>query len=693
MNIVTEKPAWFIIFCLALGAWFALILYYRDKRTDFGRNTLYSLAFLRFISITLISFLLLSPLLKTLVKNTEKPVIIFAQDQSASVLINKDSGFYASQYPASVRDLLQKLGKKFLLREYSFGESVKEEANYSFREKSTDISAVIEDIRSRYANRNVGALVISSDGLYNKGMNPVYAAEKFPYPIYTVALGDTTPQKDVLLAKVTYNRTAFFGNKFPLEILCKAVKFAGREVTLDVNKNGKTVFSKKIAITSDRYLETVSITLDAKEKGLQRYQIRVSPLEEEISYANNVQDIFIDVLEGKEKILILTAAAHPDVAALKDGIESNSNYEVTVSVAGDFTDPVKPFNLVILNQLPSSNANITPLISQANEAGIPILYIIGSNTQLQAFNNLKTGLAIQQEKPGFNESQASLNNDFVLFTITEETRKLIPDFPPLSCPFGAFRTSTGISTLFDQKIGNLVTDRPLVFFGQDPNRKFGVITGEGIWRWRLNNYSLKNNHDGFNELVTKIVQFLSVRTNREPFQVKNNAQYLENEPITLTAELYNPSFELISEPDVEIIVTNEQNKTFPFTFSRNGNIYQLNAGMFPPGVYRFSAKTKMGNRIYTDQGEFTVIPVRLETMNTTADHSILHNLASQHSGAMVNAKNLDRLAEMLDNREDLKTMTFTQKRFTDWINLPLVFILILVLLGVEWFIRKRAGSY
>lgn len=682
-----------MIFCLAVGVWFAMILYYRDRKSEFSQNLLYILSFLRFAAVTLIAFLLLSPLLKTLIRNTEKPMIIFAQDQSESILVNKDSSFYKTEYPAKVKDLLRSLEGKFLVREYSFGEKVKEDANYAFNQKSTDISSLLDDLRSRYTNRNVGALILSSDGLYNKGINPVYAAEKFPFPVYTVAMGDTTPQKDLLIAKVNYNRTAFLGNKFPLEILIKASKFAGSTAVLEVKKGTQTVFSKTITLKSDHYLETVNVTLDAKESGLQRYHIQLSRLSNEISYDNNEQDIFINVLEGKEKILLLTSAPHPDVAAIKDGIESNSNYEVTVALAGEFTDPVKPFNLIILNQLPSTKANIVPLINQAIDAGIPLLYIIGSGTNLQLFNSLKSGLMIQQDKPGFTESQPAMNNDFVLFTINDETRHLLPDFPPLSCPFGTYRTQNAVNTMFSQKIGSLTTDRPLILFGQETNKKYGVITGEGIWRWRLTDYAHTNNHEAFNELITKIIQFLSVRVNREPFQVRGNHQYLENEPVIFSAEVYNPSFELINDADVNITITDEQNKSFPFAFSRSGNIYQLNAGLFASGIYKYTAQTKIGNRIYKVSGEFTVVPVQLETVNTTADYSLLFNLASQHSGTMVSAHNISQLADILKKREDLKTITYIQKRYTDWINIPWIFLLILVLLSVEWFIRKRAGSY
>ncbi|MCX6270522.1 MAG: hypothetical protein NTU44_04740 [Bacteroidetes bacterium] len=693
MSIVTEYPFWFIIFCLALGAGLATILYYKDTKNDFSHRLLLALTGLRFMSVSLIAFLLLSPLLKTLVKQVEKPVIIIAQDQSESILINRDSSFYKNDYPDVLRTLIRDLGKKFDVRSYSFGDRFSEEINFRYNQKTTNITDLVDEIQTRYAHRNVGALVIASDGLYNKGINPLYSSEKVTFPVYTIAMGDTTPQKDLLIAKVNYNRTTILGNKFPVEILVRASQFPGSSCSLKVLKGDQILFSKNITINSVKYLETINLQLDAKEAGLQRYRIRLSQLPAEISLSNNEQDIFVNVLQGKEKILILTAVPHPDVAALKDGIESNANYEVKVSNIDEFSETVNPYNLVILNQLPSARQNAASVISKAADGGIPILYILGAASNLPLFNTLKTGLSVQQDKVSFTESQPALKNDFALFTLSDETRKLIQDFPPLNCPFGNYKTQNSASTLFYQKIGNLVYDRPLLLFGQEPTRKYGVIAGEGLWKWKLFVYSRKNNHDAFNELITKTIQYLSVRVTKDFFKVNCSHQFQENEPVTMSAEVYNPSYELITDPEIELTITNEDNKTFPFSFTKGNNAYQLNAGLFPPGTYRYMAQTKISGKIYQVKGEFTIAPVHLENVNTTADFSLLFNLAHQHNGEMVLARDAQKLTDLLLKREDIKNISYTQKRFNDWINLPWVFLLLLLLLSAEWFLRKRAGSY
>jgi hypothetical protein len=54
---------------------------------------------------------------------------------------------------------------------------------------------------------------------------------------------------------------------------------------------------------------------------------------------------------------------------------------------------------------------------------------------------------------------------------------------------------------------------------------------------------------------------------------------------------------------------------------------------------------------------------------------------------------MDQFPEMLKNRDDIKTIVFSEKRYSELVNVFMVLVLILVLISAEWFIRKRNGSY
>lgn len=693
MSLITEYPAWFVIFCIALGLLYAGILYYKNRREEFSVATQRWLAVFRFIAVFIISFLLLSPLVKTVFHKTEKPLIIFAQDNTESIAIGKDSGYYRNDYQAAFKDAVDDLSKDYNVRTYSFGDKVTEGLNFDFDEKQTDISALFDEMAVRYSNRNVGAMVLATDGVYNHGLNPVYGSDELRFPVYTVALGDTAIRRDVFISKVNFNRIAFLGNEFPVEVIVGANRSKGLQSTLSVIQKGKVLYSTNIRFKSDQYFETKKFTLKAGEAGLQRYTIRLSTVEDEISTVNNSQDIFIDVLDSKQKILLLAAAPHPDVSAIKSAIESNYNYEVTESVIGDFTGQIESFNMVVMHQLPSGNTRAASLIQKAREKKIPLLFVVGTKTDLVQFNTLNTGVKIITNQVNFNEALPVLNSDFTLFTISETAAKAFENFPPLLAPFGDYQTLNSTTSLFYQQIGSLETSYPLVAFNRTLDEKTGIIAGEGLWKWRLQDFLKNGNHNAFDEVMTKMVQFLSVNVDKSFFRVEGEHNFLENEPVIFDAEVYNQSYELINSMDVEMTITNSKGDKYPFAFGKTANAYQLNAGILPVDNYTWEARVRVGDNLYTDNGAFTVSPLNIEAVNTIADHNLLYQLSKKTNGEMIYPSQLSELPGMIRNRADITSITYTDRKYSDLVNIPWIFGLILLMLTVEWFIRKRGGSY
>lgn len=690
MNLILEYPWWFCLFCIIAGFAYSFVLYRKDKSlNEFHVWLVRFLAAIRFIVITTLTFFLLSPLLKTISRRVEKPVVIVAQDNSESLIIGRDSSFYKKEYKQKLRKLLDDLGDKYEVRTYSFADKIKElktADSLTYNEKQTDISSLFDELETRYSNRNIGAVIIASDGLYNKGSNPVYSSDKIKAPIYTIALGDTTIKKDIILAKVNNNRLAYLGNQFPMEIVVNAKQLKGKSTTLTINKGASAIFTQTINFSSDAFITTVQVLLDAKEVGLQHYKVKLSSLSEEMSLTNNEQDVFIDVLDARQKILILADAPHPDISALKESIEGNQNYEVEVYTIDNFDKPLKKYNLVILYQLPSFRNPTTKIINEINTANIPVWAFSGSGSILK--NDFKTINPNQKA----NECEAVLDQNFPLFTISDELRKGMKNFPAVTCPFGTYGTENGSNVLIYQRIGMVETKTPFMYFNTIGDSKIAIVEGEGIWRWRLQDFAAHGNHHLFDELVSKTVQYLSVKVDKSFFKVICKNNFLENEAIQMEAEVYNESYELINEPEVNITITNSDNKTFPFTFSKTSNAYRLDAGMLAVGDYKYEAKVKVGDKLYTQKGSFSVSPLHVELINTVADHQLLYSLAKKHGGEMVYPQQLDELVKKLNSREDIKSVSYSEKKLSDLINVKWIFFLLIALLSLEWFIRKRNGA-
>lgn len=671
-----------------------MLLYYKNsKLKDLSKRMIVLLGSLRFFSLFLISFLLLEPLLNTEFRKVEKPIVVIAQDFSASVLLNKDSLFYKTDYLNQLQQLQQELGDNYEVRTYSFGDHFRENFSGEFTDKQTDYGELFRELEARYAGRNLGAVIVAGDGIYNRGLNPVYASTPIKAPVFTIALGDTTVYQDLVLEKVVHNKLAFLGNTFPVELVTKADRCKGKSTIATISKGSRILFSQKIEITEDPFVVTLPAELNADVVGLQKYTVALSVIDGERNILNNTSTFYVDVLDARQKVLIVCDAPHPDVSALKNTIELNDNYQVETFVAADFKGSPAEYNVVILHGIPSESEAADDLMSRIDNARIPVWYITGNQLRYNLINNRKLGVTIEARSGKANDVEGITETTFGLFTVSSELEQGISKWPALAVPFGNFPTSPGVRIFLKQKIGALKTDFPLMSFSEKEGVKSAVMIGEGIWKWKLADYAAKGNADLFSELVSKTIQYLAVRENKSFFRVNAQSFYEENEPVIIDAEVYNASYEAINTEDVSIEIINSAGLRFPYTFSKSGSAYRLDAGMMAPGEYRYVARTKQNNKVLTAEGQYTVKPLVAEITSTTANHRILFQLAKDHNGEMIYPNEISQLAKRLNAREDVRPVIYYSRKLTDLIDFWWILLIAVTLWTVEWILRKRSGAY
>lgn len=689
MGLLTEYPLWFILLCLLLGAVYAFSLYFNSGEGIVRPGLRIIMAGLRFLTVFIISFLLLSPLIRQNLTTIEKPVIIIGQDNSQSLILGSDSAYIKGEYLRSLNELINSLEDTYDVRTYSFGDGLKSPMATTFDEKVTDISHFFAEISTRYVNRNVGAIILASDGIYNFGTDPYYTARDLPYPVYTVALGDTTDRCDILVNKVFYNREVFRGDDFPVEIQVYAIHCDGEKVKLTVNENSNILASQEVEIRGNHFSRQIPIRLKANEPGWHRYSVIISPVSGELSKDNNRQDFFIEVMDVRTKVVIVSDAPHPDIGAIRQALESSEKFDVIERSPEEFLLSGDSVALVIFYQVPSTQGI---RISESVISSLPAaLFILGSQSDILAFNKLNPGMVLSMTRLSYSESYPVFNEAFPYFTISESLVRIFSEFPPLQCPFGSYQYASLTEVLAHQRINGVLTRFPLVSFTFASDQKRGFITGENFWRWRIACYAQTGDHLVFDELVQKVVQYLAVKQDKSYFRVKMKSEFIENESVEIQAEVYNQSYELINEPDVTIVITDENDNRYPYTFRQTGSAYFLKAGTFPPGVYTYRASVINGPDRYEKRGSFVVTPVNLEAVNLSANHNLLYRIAESHRGTLLLPDEMGNLSELLKQNEEIHAVSYVQRIFSELINAPWVFLLILGLLTGEWAIRKYSG--
>ena len=697
MSLLTQYPLWLAIFAVLLGVGYALFLYYRNDNVAFEKRSRIVMASLRGVAMTLLAFLLLAPMLKMIRKQTDKPVIIFSIDNSESIAAGKDAGYYTSDYPKQLQKVINELAKQYDVDAYLVGDENQladnKNATPDFSDKSTNLSALFDDISLLYANRNVGAVVMLSDGIYNIGSNPYYAAQKVGFPVYTVGLGSDEQATDLLIADIIHNKEVLKGNRAPVEVKVQAGKLAGKTAKLTVSDEKGEIFSKTLQISGNQYFETVSFLVDAQQTGLKKLKVDLEELDGEVTYKNNHAQFFIRVIESKDKVAIVYDAPHPDVAAIRSALELSDNYDVVVKSVDEFKDDPSSFGLIVLHQLPSQKHPASALLSQIRKSGVSSLYIIGTQTDLNAFNGLNTGLQITQSKNMTNNATAAFNSNFMLFSFSEEAQQLLPTLPPLQSPFGSYKASVSANTFMTQRISGVETKYPLILFNDVNGAKTGVISGTGLWSWKVYDYVNTQNHDAFNEIVNKTALFLVAKNDRSPFRVRHNAVFAENAPVEFSAELHNESGELLNTPDVKLTIKGSGDTTYDAQFSKQNNAYYLNMGELPVGTYTWTAKTQLGNKSYEKSGSFSVQEIFVETANLVADFDLLKSVAQTSGGKFFARNELENVVKEIKANDNIKPVASYQKKYSMLLNSPWYLAAIVLLLGIEWFLRKWHGGF
>lgn len=647
---------------------------------------------LRFITVLILSFFLLSPLFSGSTVRNEKPLVIFAQDNSSSITLNKDSVFYKTEYDSIISDFLDNLPEYTDVISYSFGENTRNTASFDFNDRLTNLTDILSKLENMYYNRNIGALIIASDGIYNNGKNPVYHDFKLNCPVYTLALGDTIPPRDLFISKIETNNLAFTGNLFPVNIRLSAYGLIGQKSILKISSENEVVYTEEIVVDDDNYSKQYSIELKSEETGILHYNISIDPVINESNPNNNKREFVIEIIENKQKILLLPFSPHPDIAAITNSLQSNQKFEIEVKDPGETIDSLENYNLIILHQLPSLTNQSSNLLRTILEKEIPVLYIVGSQTLIDNLNNVVGEINISGKLNSFEEAQPLLNNNFTLFHIDEDFQTFVNMMPPLLVNFGDYNYDQLSDVLFYQKIKQINTTRPLILFSQTASVKNAFIFGEGIWRWRMYDFSENGDFYLFDNLMNKIVQYLSLQIKNERFVIDNKKIIPEYEQVYFSGQLYNQSYMITNKPEVNIEIIDSEQNSYSFVFDRSGDSYSLNTGILPVGDYKYTAKTELGNEIFEKTGEFSIIKMDIESENTIANHQLLYKISAAAGGELFYIDQLPLLHNKIENNSDIDYISFDEKQYIELINLKLIFVLLIFLLSMEWFLRKIYGA-
>ena len=689
-RILFEFSPWFVLLCILAGLVYAFLLYNRNN--PWGKIPSLLLAGIRFLTVSLIAFLLLGPLIRYIRNTVIEPSYVIAVDNSLSI----PETYNEQDFSSLIKDLDETVaglpGKSQNLRIVDLaGNDYLSLKDIKFDDTSTDLNKVLHKIENDYEGKNLAGVILISDGIYNLGSSPIYS--NFRFPVYSIGIGDTTEKEDIILKYLNHNKIVYQGNKFILQAEIYNKGYQGNSVSVDIRNKGITLQSKILKINTENGLNILEFELEAEESGMQRYEVIVNPLSSEFSRDNNRLDAFIEVVEGKEKILLLAGAPHPDLKALKSIVEKNDNYEIDMVIPGFDRNNEDKYDLVILHQLPDNKNSYAAEIKEIIDSGTPIMFIMGSKINFNRFNSSNRTLNIRPLRNQKDNVFVSLNSNFSLFNLDESFKSIHSDLPPIPVPFGEYTLKGESEIVLYQRIGKITSQKPLLVINKNPNIKEAVLTGEGIWKWRLNEYLFTKEFEGVDNLFNKVVQYLSAKEDRRKFRVYPiRTENWDNEPVVFETEIYNDIYEKVYDQKIDLTLKDEESNTYDYSYIISQANSQFKISGLKPGVYSYSARTTQNGKIVTNEGMFAIKKLLIEISNLKADFNLLKELSRRSLGKSYTITDMNILSQDIGSSNP-RSLIYSSENYLAIINLKWIFFLILFLISLEWGMRKYLGGY
>ena len=692
-ELIFQSSPWFILLCILAGALYSFLLY--QKKTNFTVLQNRLLAVARGILVALLAFLLINPLLRSNKTSIEKPTVVLAIDNSTSMT---QSG---EEKTTKLKEDLQKLKNDIEGRGSSVEIKLLSEETGSndinavkFGEKTTDLSGLLASIKNNFEGRNLTDVILVSDGIANSGISPTYG--KYNFNVHTIGLGDTTLKKDVKLNAVYANRIAYLSNKFPVQAEISSFGYQGKSTSVLLKQGGKILDRQTVIFDKGSDLKQVTFYVSSEQKGVQRYSIEVVPLAGEFSTKNNTRDVYIDVVDGKEKILLVALAPHPDIKAIKAIIEKNELYELTIKVLqSDNINEIgtQPFDVLILHQLPDLYGSGTNLLGRLMTQAKPTMFILGNQSNIASFNGIQQTLSIISQAGRADKVGAKFNSNFNLFNLDADKLSILEKLPPMLAPFGDYRPGTGSEIILYQRVGAVVTPKPLLIANTANARKSAILTAEGIWQWRLEEFALTDKQETVDEVFMKTLQLISVKDDKRKLRIYPiSREFSVDEKVVFENEAYNDIYERIYNQSIKLEIADENGttKSYNYTISQDNTRFEISG--LGEGVYRYKASTQVLGKSEEVSGQFVVQNTDLESLTNTADFNMLRTLAQQNNGKFFEAAGLNNLSNYLSTNQSPDKVTSIEE-MNEFINLKSVFFILLILVTTEWAARKYLGTY
>ena len=614
--------------------------------------------------------------------------------------------------------------------------------------EQTAIGAVLDGVLRREDGNRLLGVILLSDGAQRAyaprdlpPQTPAASMKHLGYKLYTVPLGQARglgQVKDVAVKDLLVNPTVFEKNELAIAAQVRLDGYAGAEIPLEVLFESpagemELVAGELLKPTAAGQLLPVDLSHAPQQTGEYKLTLRVAPQPGELVTTNNELSTFVNVMGGGLSVLYLEGALRREVKFLRRALDAspdvNVDYwridaqkpETRPGEMSDFFVPGK-YDVYILGDLDSTAFRDDELKNLAEavdrKAGLIMLggfHSFGpggyANTALADTTSSPPRSVLpvvpdRLERQNFDEpirSDVHLPGPLIVrptvlgqshFALKlagsrEESLAIWEKLPPLD---GAnrFRKLAPLAQTLAVASGPAAgRNRPLLVYHLYGNGRVLAFAGDSTWQWWMRGY--ESAHKRF---WRQIVLWLARKNESAEGNVwvqLAQRRFAPAQRVEFTAGAKSAGGEPVTDATYEAFVTLPDRTRQSVRLVRQG---EQMIGSFrqtrTAGDYKIEVTARQnGVELGTGRARFLVFEQDLELDNAAADTATLESLAAMTGGKSLAPEQLPQLIEELAGRtEDLEIEQQVKETF--WDSWP--FFLVLVgLLGVEWYLRKRWG--
>ncbi|MEW6684687.1 MAG: hypothetical protein AB1393_00585 [Candidatus Edwardsbacteria bacterium] len=666
-------------------------------------------------------FVLLQPVLTFIQKRKEKPIVALLVDTSTSMKIKdrneKETRFDKTKKILKDRRLFDALKKQGEVKVFQFSQKICPSSmekilndSLSFGE-GTNLANAFEGLRKACRNGKLGVVVLLSDGSNNLGRDPIKEGFSLQAPIYTIGLGDTNFKRDTEIKRVFTNEIVYAGDRLPVEVAISNKGFAGRRIKISL-KEGKEILAELPMFLSEGD-QRVVLEFVPKIPGLHRYQVSIPLEKEETIEQNNSKEFAVNVLKSKIKVLFVIGNPDWDSSFLQRLMAKDNNVLLTLlflrqKKLNDLSD----YDLLILSgdlYLRQEEQQKILDFVKVKGGGILILQSALASLNKSTLGEMLPFVSVEGEvEKSFNPEITPQGRLHPIMQVSEdwtENESLFKELPPLlnfSRIRGVkpFAEVLAVNPSFKTAQGKMA----VIAIGKFGRGKIVALGASSFWRWdflmsvRLQplGQGAGKSNECYKKIFSNTVRWLVLREDLKGVQVKTDKKiYQDDEEIEFQAQVYNENFRGIEGALVKVRL--EKTREEFFLNSIGGGKYVGEIKALPAGDYSFSAEVSYaglptvfvaGKNLQKVSGDFSVVASqRLEYEDTRMNQELLQELSKISGG---NFYTLDNAFQLLKDLKLPAQWTTTLRQLELW-RQPFLFLACIILLGLEWWWRKKLG--